>query len=184
MGRPFMPSYPNTEMDGPVEPPACSAPFSAEAGGLHYLWRGKGPGERATTVGIYDPLTEQWTLQPTTGPPPPGVGYGGCASLENHFYCFGGYDGCSFFSDLHKLDLETFQWSKLHARNDPSEWPLCKTGSGVVTVNKKTLACFGGYCNAPTKPGSTFTRNTKLANGSGWTNELHLFDLQEGILSP
>ena len=158
-------------MDAPVEPPACSAPFSAEAGGLHYLWRGKGPGERATTVGIYDPLTEQWVLQPTTGPPPPGVFGGGCAAIGSHLYCFGGYNGSSFFNDLHQLNLRSFRWRKLCPRNTPLELPVCKSGCGIVAVGERTLACFGGYGIVPDHE-----------ERSGWTNELHLLDVQEGIL--
>ena len=33
----------------------------------------------------------------------------------------------------------------------------------------------------PAQPGSTFTKTTILSDGSGWTNEFHLFDLQEGM---
>ena len=69
---------------------ACAGPFSAEAGGLHYLWRGRGPAEKTTTVGVYDLETKKWTLQPTTGPTPNGLYSGGCAALGNHLYCFGG----------------------------------------------------------------------------------------------
>ena len=157
-------------MDALVEPPACSAAFSAEAGGLHYLWRGKGPGEKSTTIGINNPLTEQWTLQSTTGPPPPGGYGGGCAAIGNHLYCFGGYDGSSFFNDLYELDLQSFRWRKLLPRNTPLEFPVCKSGCGVVAVDERNLACFGGYGIVPDHKERT-----------GWTDELHLIDVQEGM---
>ena len=74
-----------------MEPTACDNSFTTAAGGLHYLLKGRGrKKQEVTTIGIYDPLTEQWTLQPTTGPPPPWAHRQGCVSLGNHLYCFGG----------------------------------------------------------------------------------------------
>ena len=131
---------------------------------------------------MYNILTEQWTLTPTTGPPPPGLWGGGCAIIMNHLYCFGGYNGSSHFNDLHKLNLKSFQWSKVHPQN-LSEQPICKAGCGLIAVNERTLVCFGGYGIEPThvQPGSTFTRN--IFGSDGWTNEFHLFDTQEGIIT-
>ena len=148
-----------------MEPPACGGGFTTAAEGLHYVWRGLGPAKEATTIGIFNPTNEEWTLQPTTGTPPPGLCNGGCASIGNDLYCFGGSDGSSYFNDLHKLNLETFQWSKVHPRNDQTNWPVPKTGCGFATINQKTLCCFGG-----------FTDN----EDSRWTNEFHLYDVQEG----
>ena len=145
-----------------MEPPACGGAFTTTAKGLHYVWRGAGPAEEATTIGIFNPTNEEWTLQPTTGTLPPGLAYGGCASIGNDLYCFGGSDGSSYFNDLHKLNLETFQWSKVHPRNDQTNWPMPKTVCGFVTINQRTLCCFGGDTD------------------SRWTNEFHLYDVQEG----
>ena len=166
-------------MDAPVEPPACAGPFSTEVSGLRYSWRGRGPGEKATTIAVYTPTREEWTLQPTTGPPPPGLSAGGCASIANHFYCFGGYDGSSYFNDLHKLNLETLKWSNIPTTNPR---PICKAGCGLVSMDERFLVCFGGHGIGPTQPGPTFTRNTDNTDGSGWTNEFHLFDVQEGTI--
>ena len=145
-----------------MEPPACYGAFTTAAKGLHYVWRGAGPAEEATTIGIFNPTNEEWTLQPTTGTPPPGLWDGGCASIGNDLYCFGGSKGSSRFNDLHKLNLETFQWSKVHPRNDQTNWPKPKIGCGFTAVNN-LLCCFGGY-----------TRDSK------WTNEFHFCDVQEG----
>ena len=169
-------------MDAPVEPNACYNSFSAVAGGLHYFLGGRSQKRKVTTTGIYDPLTEQWALQPTTGPPPPRAHRQGCVFLGNHLYCLG-VDKHPYLNHLHKLNLETFHWSEVHPRNDPSEWPTQKTGCGVVVVDEKTLGCFGGYGNPPTKE-SSFIKKRKSAHGHGWTNELHLFDVQQGILFP
>ena len=145
-----------------MEPPACAGVFTTAAKGLHYVWRGWGPAKEATTIGIFSPANEEWTLQPTTGTPPPGLYGGGCASIENDLYCFGGYKRSSDFNDLHKLNLETFQWSKVHPRNDQTNWPMPKSGCGLVAINNTTLCCFGGFTD------------------SRWTIEFHLYDVQEG----
>ena len=167
-------------MDAPVEPPACVWAFSAEAGGLHYSWGGEGR-EKTTSIGVYDVQTEQWTLTPTTRPPPPGLQAGGCAIIKKNLYCFGGYDGSFWVNDLHKLNLETFQWSEVHPESNSSEQPICKYGCGLIAVSERTL-CFGGYGSRPThvQPGSSFTRGY---GSKGWTNESHLFDTQEGIIT-
>ena len=161
-----------------VEPPACERAFSAEADGLHYSWGG----QKTTTTGVYDVQTEQWTLTPTTGSfPPPGLKGGRCAIVVNHLYCFGGYDGESFINDLYKLNLKTYQWSKVHPKNDSSEQPIGKKDCGLIAVNERFLVCFGGWGSEPThvQPGSTFTPYIEY---SGQTNEFHLFDIQEGII--
>ena len=146
-----------------MEPPACRGAFTTAAKGLHYVWRGWGPAKEATTIRIFNPTNEEWTLQPTTGTPPTGLGYGGCASIGNDLYCFGGSNGSSHFNDLHKLNLETFQWSEVHPRNDLTNWPMPKMGCGFVAIDERTLCCFGGF-----------------NKDSGWTNEFHLYDVQEG----
>ena len=148
-----------------MEPPACAGAFTTAAKGLHYVWRGWGPAEKATTIGIFNPTNVEWTLQPTTGAPPPGLYDCGCASIGNDLYCFGGENQSSRFNDLHKLNLETFQWSKVHPRNDKKNWPMPKNGCGFTAINDTLLCCFGGY-----------TEN----EDSEWTNEFHLYDVQEG----
>ena len=174
----FIPCSLLQKMDAPA---ACKGAFSAEAGGLHYSWGGEGR-EKTTSIGVYDVQTEQWTLTPTTGPPPPGRRAGGCTIMMNHLYCFGGTDGSSRFNDLHKLNLDTFQWSKVHSKSDSSEQPICKTSCGLFAVDERTLVCFGGYGSEPThvQPGSTFTKGY---GSEGRTNEFHLFDTQEGIVT-
>ena len=154
-------------MDAPVEPPPCVSPFTTEANGLHYMWRGDGPGEDATTIAMYNVQSEQWMVQPTTGPPPPGQWGGGCTTVMNHLYCFGGWDGSSLSkcNHLHKLNCQSFEWSKIHPRNKGSLWPNKKRGCGFITINATTLACFGGY-----------------GESGQYTNEFHLFDLKQGAI--
>ena len=145
-----------------MEPPACAGAFTTAVKGLHYVWRGAGPAKEATTIGIFNPTNEEWTLQPTTGTPPPGLCDGGCASIGNDLYCFGGHNGLSHSNDLQKLNLETFQWSKIHPRHDQTNWPMPRSGCGFVTIDNTSLCCFGGD-----------TEN-------GRTNEFQLYDVQKG----
>ena len=99
-----------------MEPPARAGAFTTTAKGLHYVWRGWGQAVEATTIGIFNPTNEEWTLKPTTEIPPPGLGDGGCASIGNDLYCLGGSKTLSDFNDLHKQNIETIQWSKVHPR--------------------------------------------------------------------
>ncbi len=159
----------------PVEPtPCCSSAFTA-ADGCHYLWRGVGQGQGSDIIAIYDSSTELWSLLPTTGPLPPGE-YGGCSVCVGRcLYTFGGEGAYSCFNNMHKLDLDTLQWSEVQSSGIQ---PMKKQGCGLVRVNEKTLCCFGGEgtCIGPTQPGSTFTKT----RWSGVTNEFHLFDIETG----
>ena len=96
--------------------------------------------------------------------------------MGKNIYCFGGYDGSSHFNDLHNLNLETFQWTKIHSRNDQTNWPIPKSGCGLVSIDETTLCCFGGYGIDPPQPGS-------LPGRKKWTREFHLFNLQKGIVA-
>ncbi len=145
-----------------VEPSPRYGQFSAAADGRHYMWRGLGPGLGSNIIAVYDPSTELWSLLPTTGPLPPGE-YDGCSVCVGRcLYTFGGDDRpSSYFDDMSKLDLDTLQWTKVQTSGSQ---PMKKSGCGLVRVNERTLCCFGG-------------------RGIGWTNEFHLFDIQNGNFS-
>ena len=34
--------------------------------------------------------------------------------------------------------------------------------------------------SGPTQPGAEFIKNSEVTDGRGWTNELHVFDVQKG----
>ncbi len=160
-----------------VEPMPCAFPFSAEADGLHYCWKGTGPNEKSNSLSVYESNTETWTIKPTTGPVHPGLGNGCSVIVGRHLFSFGGLDGSTFYNDMFKLDLDTLQWSKVQTIGSQ---PIRKGGCGLVRMDEGTLCCIGGYGIGPTQPGSTFTRNTDYSDGRGWTNEIHLFDVQDG----
>ena len=83
----------------------------------------------------YKVQSEQWTVQPTTGPPPPGQYGGGCTTVMNHLYCFGGYYGLSSnLNDFYKMNCQSFEWSKIHPRNEGSLWPSKKAYCGLCPL--------------------------------------------------
>ena len=129
-------------------------------------------------VEVLDPLTETWTQKTTEGDIPPGMFSGACTSTGQDLFTFGGRDGKSRYGDLHRLKptRNSLRWTRLTS-------VAKKSGCGMVCFNSKHLLLFAGYCPLPTdiQPGAVFTRNTPYTDGSGWTNELHLFDLDTGM---
>ncbi len=160
-----------------MEPLPCAFPFSAEVDGLHYCWYG--PDKRSSLSGslfVYECSIEQWDSKPTTGPAHPALG-GGCSVCVGRFlYTFGGRDVSTYFNDLSKLDLDTLQWSTVQTTGSQ---PIRKWGSILVSVDERTLCSIGGYGIGPIQPGPTFTKSIR-EDESGWTNEIHLFDVQDG----
>ena len=138
----------------------------------------------ASVVEIYDPYLaiEAWQQEATTGVPPPGLYDGGCTSGHELLLWCGGHDGKSRFGALHQLNTMLLKWEELHPKN-ASQGPMAKSGCGLALFQLGKVGLFGGYGipTGPTQPGSTFIRNTGSSDGGGWTNEFHLFDLQEGI---
>ena len=89
---------------------------------------------------------------------------------------YGGNDGSRRLNSLHQLDTQSWTWSEL-----AKSGPMRKDGCGMIAFDRKLLL-FGGY-NIPsdtTQPGANFIKDSNYTDGSGWTNELHLFDLKEG----
>ena len=122
-----------------------------------------------------------------TGVPPPGLHSGGFAVVAETLYYFGGTDGRSPYSSLHSLNTETLEWRELQSKN-PADQPMPKFDHGIVTYHDETvdvtsIAVFAGYGKpvTPIQPGSTFIQNTNYTDGRGWTNELHLFNLTNGM---
>ena len=135
-----------------------------------------------SVVEMYDPYLEAWQQEATTGVPPPGLYAGGCTSVHESLLWYGGQGGESHFGSLHQLNTITLKWEELHQKCT-SEGPMAKCGCGLALFQGSKLGVFGGHGipTGPTQPGSTFIRHTGFSDGRGWTNELHLYDLQEGI---
>ena len=159
---------------------------AASVGGKCYLWGGivqnfteSDRKKLASTVNIFDPHLETWEEHTTTGVPPPGLYSGACATLLGSFYCFSGEDGMSYYNSLHRLDPTTREWEELQPLNQ-AHGPMKKAGCGMVPILQDKLATFGGdgIPMGPTQPGAIFTKSTYF-DGSGWSNELHIFDITE-----
>ena len=155
-----------------------------------YMWGGLTEGSSessrkklASVVEIYDPYLEAWQQEATTGVPPPGLYIGGCTSVHESLLWYGGFDGKSDFgrSTLHQLNTVTLNWEELH--QSTPQGPMAKAGCALVSFQGNKAALYGGYGipTGPTQPGSTFTKYAGKSDGSGWTNEFHLFDLQAGM---
>ena len=162
---------------------------AAAVGGRCYLWGGcvqdltaSGRRKLTSTVDIFDPYLETWEEHPTTGVPPPGLYFGACTSLLDSLYWFGGWDGSSRYNSLHRLDTTTLKWREIQPLNQ-ADGPMRKNGCGMVSFLQDKLAVFGGYGipTGPTQPGAMFTKNTDSTDGSGWSNELHVFTITEGM---
>ena len=158
-------------------------------GGRCYLWGGRvqdfsasGRRKLLSTVEIFDPYLETWEKHHTTGVPPPGLYFGACTSLLDSLYWFGGNDGSSFYNSLHRLDTTTLEWREIHPLNQ-ADGPMRKSGCEIVSFLQDRLAVFGGYGipTGPTQPGAMFTKNTDYTDGRGWSNELHVFNITEGM---
>ena len=143
------------------EPSPRSRHFSAAVVDKLYVWGGYGGrGESVVTsiVHHYDPDSETWNTNTCEGPHPPGIRRGACASAGHHLYTYGGLDeGGKFQGTLHLLDTRSRRWKLISSEGGP----MRKRGSRMVVYDSK-IVLFGG------------------SGKSGWTNELHTFNLKEG----
>ena len=134
-----------------------------------------------SVVETFDPFLERWEQQPTTGAPPPGLYNGACTSIQDSLYTYGGSDGSSHQSGLHRLNTSAMEWRKLEERI-PQDGPMRKSGCRMVLFDDSILVLFGGhgFPKAAIQPGSSFIKDKRFSDGRGWTNECHLFDVKQG----
>ena len=136
-----------------------------------------------SVVEIFDPYSELWEQTQVTGDAPSlGTYAGASASLHDDLFSFGGVDGRNKEqSTLHRLDTRTRRWCQLSAQNAKGA-PMPKFYCGMISF-RDSLAVFGGYGTprGPTEPQS-FIKNTSYTDGSGWTNEFHMYSVREGII--
>ena len=134
----------------------------------------------SSVVEIFDPYSELWEQRKVTGDAPsPGTRDAASASLHNDLFSFGGGDGRQYFNTVHRLDTEKLCWSQVSPQNADGA-PMPKTACGMIAFGN-SLGVFGGYGlpRGPTEPQS-FIKSTGFTNGSGWTNEFHIYNLSEG----
>ncbi len=135
-------------------------------------------------VELYDPHTERWEAKRCTGEAPvQGLYAAAGAWSSDALYTYGGRDGDDkFVNSLHRLSANTFRWSELSRRNKGGVSPIAKGRAGMVVCGDM-LAVLGGQGipHGPTqRAGSSFIKNTSKSDGSGWTNEFHIYHLNEG----
>ena len=137
----------------------------------------------SSVVEIFDLYSESWEQRPVTGDvPSPGTYGSASASLHDDLFSFGGYDGSRSFNTLRRLDTEKLCWSEVSPQNAEGA-PMPKWGCGMIAFGSG-LGVFGGIGvpRGPTEPQS-FINLTASTDGSGWTNEFHIYNLSEGNLS-
>ena len=166
------------------EPSPRYGHYAAEVDGQLYLYSGRSVRYTAekeklqSLVEVLDPLTETWTQKTTEGDIPPGMYDGGCTSTGQDLFTIGGRDEKLWYGDLYRLKptQNSLRWTRLTS-------VAKKLGCGMVCFNSKHLLLFAGYGPPPAdiQPRAVFTRNTQYTDGRGWTNELHLFDLDTGM---
>ncbi len=150
----------------------------------------------ASIVEVFHPHSEHWEAKQSTGQTPaPGLWGAASAVVNDQLYSYGGRDGdCDFLHSLHQLSAKTYEWRELSAKGPAS--PMPKWDAAMVACGNG-LALFGGYGvphgptqrvlggygvpHGPTqRAGSSFIKNTPGSDGSGWTNEFHIYHLNEG----
>ena len=138
--------------------------------------------ELSRQLEVYDCYSTTWIQRKTTGTPPPGLALGACTSINDKLYTYGGYGGSDspFTGTLSQLDTSTMEWKLLTS----DIGPMKKQGAGIIGLNDDQLAVLGGVGipTSPTQPGSSFVRDRSSSDGSGWTNEFHIFNISNGML--
>ena len=151
-----------------------------------YLWGGvtedvtQREMELRSSVELFDLRTGIWVQKSTKGTPPSGLYLCAYTLLGDQLYTYGGWDGSSWYNNVHCLNLKSLTWRELEPTN-PSHGPLKKNGAGMVSLHEDKLVLFGGY-GIPTggqqPAGAKLIRNDKFSDGRGHTNELHVFNLE------
>ena len=137
--------------------------------------------QQARCIEQFDPYLEVWRQLNTTGTPHPGLDRAASASVADQLYMYGGDSGMRFEGVLSLLSLKTLTWSQL-CQEATAGGPMRKDSCGIVSFHGDQLAVIGGY-GIPTGPiqtGATVIRNQYVTDGGGWTNAIHIFNINQG----
>ena len=131
------------------EPSPRFAPFAAAVDGKFYVWGGATKDSSwkskdfASTVEIFDPVTEVWTSSTVKGESPPLALFDGVsASMDNCLYIYGGCSTRVYNNSPYKLDVHTLEWTILPplpiGRRDLTNYSmLCHEGTIYLNGNFK-----------------------------------------------
>ena len=138
------------------------------------------------TVEVYDEENRKWTVKRATGMQPDALYEGACCtSTSGDIYFFGGRYKSVFSGALFKLSTTNIMWKQLKEEPQLNNIyaPMKKMACGIVCLKgeKEYLITFGGY-GEPHAPKQTGSSYIKLADRV-WTNEIHAFDVEKGILN-
>ena len=171
---------------------------TACVGNKVYLWAGwqKGlPSEHSSpektrltsVVDVFDLQTGEWKQYPTAGSPPLGVRGYTCATVGTSIYYFGGWCGHDWcrHNTVHRLDTETMTWHDVKTAN-PQRAPMKKNSCGMVAFKEGEddilFVCNGAGLLCSAAQAEALYIPWKDNPDYGWTNEMHLFSIQEGKL--
>ena len=159
----------SVDLPSDVPPSARGWPFIASAGDLVYLWGGKGDTE-PETVFLFRRDTKTWARQRTRGPhPPAGLPNGVCCISGQYLYIYGGNDEKSWYGTLYELNTNSWTWRKLS--DGGARGPGKKFGCRMIPYQDQLLIVGGRYDGQPS------SRQAGASYESGWTNEVHCFNL-------
>lgn len=133
-------------------------------------------------IDVFSVGSSKWSKITPTGTPPPALWGQACAAIRDKIYYYGGFDGLSFSNALHELNTAFSCWTEVQVMNR-NEGPMPKSEAAMISIDAQTLLLIGGL-GIPTgspPPGSKFTMHSKFSDGSGFMNEMHLFDFQTGM---
>ena len=181
----------------PTEPVGRFDHYMAAGDSKCYLYGGRIEKQTETlnrlskAIRVFDNLTGKWSTIWTKGDSPEPLFEGACCSSPSgDLYYFGGQTNDTVYSNkLYHLSTITKEWQLLEAKEDPPPGvhvPMKKIGCGMVwfrdpnreSESKLTIIGGCGILSGPEQQHSTFLRCTN----HGWTNEIHIFDINESML--
>lgn len=144
----------------------------------------------SSVVYIFDPYTEKWQEKKVNGEAlVHGLYAAASASVNDEHFTFGGRGDQKIYNSLHRLK-DVSQWTELCPKEKSQTLPMEKQGAGMVAFGDR-LAVFGGYGvpHGHNQRGSSFimkdTTNAKrYRDVTGWTNEFHIYRLDDGTYTP
>ena len=167
-----------------------------------YIWGGRTPqygrdketGQQTVVmIEEFSSMNRSWNTQDSDGIPHPGLSEVACASFENFLYFYGGNDGEELNGILSQLDLKTMTWLRLSsekADNCPMRKDACGMAHFKTDGGKQKLLIMCGYANLTSEAdmqnggssdgNSSFRRDERAQTAAGWTNEIHLFNIESG----